>query len=357
MVSGVAATIAFGVWDTVESAWQTGDAANLTLRLMADGTVSTPSGTPAEIDGANAPGQYRLALTAAENTGTSMLLVGKSGTANCIVIPVAWDNLDATISSRSTYAGADTAGTTTLLTRLSAARATAIDTIAADVVGLDGATMYDPAGTGANTVTITVRTAGGVVYEGIRVSATNAAETASPLVQYTDSSGQVTYHLDAGSWRIIAATTAAQSGGHTDVTVDGAESVTVTVTAVALPTPTAEDTWALWNRENKLEGEIPFGAGEMTIRVVAVDAAGRNDAVGLASRALVGTEYQTDATGRWTFEIAQALDGSQLTIEKTWTGEDDLGHSEKWQALVDKEQAEDDGTLSWAALSPRLLRS
>lgn len=39
----------------------------------------------------------------------------------------ALDNLDAAVSTRSTYAGADTAGTTTLLGRLSAARATALD--------------------------------------------------------------------------------------------------------------------------------------------------------------------------------------------------------------------------------------
>lgn len=37
------------------------------------------------------------------------------------------DNLDAAISSRSTYAGADTAGTTTLLARLTALRAAALD--------------------------------------------------------------------------------------------------------------------------------------------------------------------------------------------------------------------------------------
>jgi hypothetical protein len=43
------------------------------------------------------------------------------------------DNLDAAISTRSTYAGADTAGTTTLLTRLSAGRATNLDNLDAAV--------------------------------------------------------------------------------------------------------------------------------------------------------------------------------------------------------------------------------
>jgi len=39
------------------------------------------------------------------------------------------DNLDATVSSRSTYAGADTAGTTTLLSRLDATRAGLLDNL------------------------------------------------------------------------------------------------------------------------------------------------------------------------------------------------------------------------------------
>jgi hypothetical protein len=43
------------------------------------------------------------------------------------------DNLDAAISTRSTYAGADTAGTTTLLARLTAQRATNLDNLDAAV--------------------------------------------------------------------------------------------------------------------------------------------------------------------------------------------------------------------------------
>jgi hypothetical protein len=43
------------------------------------------------------------------------------------------DNLDATISSRSTYAGADTGGTTTLLARLTSGRATNLDNLDAAV--------------------------------------------------------------------------------------------------------------------------------------------------------------------------------------------------------------------------------
>jgi hypothetical protein len=43
------------------------------------------------------------------------------------------DNIDATISSRSTYAGGDTSGTTTLLSRLTAGRATNLDNLDATI--------------------------------------------------------------------------------------------------------------------------------------------------------------------------------------------------------------------------------
>ena len=48
-------------------------------------------------------------------------------------------NLDATVSSRSTYAGADTAGTTTLLSRLSATRAGYLDNLSGGAVALASA--------------------------------------------------------------------------------------------------------------------------------------------------------------------------------------------------------------------------
>lgn len=47
--------------------------------------------------------------------------------------------LDAAVSSRSTYAGADTAGTTTLLGRVTSTRASALDNLDATVSGVAGA--------------------------------------------------------------------------------------------------------------------------------------------------------------------------------------------------------------------------
>jgi hypothetical protein len=57
------------------------------------------------------------------------------------------DDIDATISSRSTYAGGDTAGTTTLLGRLTAGRATNLDNLDATVSSRSTYAGADTAGT------------------------------------------------------------------------------------------------------------------------------------------------------------------------------------------------------------------
>jgi hypothetical protein len=106
--------------------------------------------------------------------------------------------------------------------------------------------LTDDAGGGANTVTVTVRTAGGVVFSGVKVSAGNQTETNTPLVQYTNALGQVVFYCDAGAWRYIAAASAAQSGGATNVTVDGAEAVTITVPKNATPEPTPDGYCTVW---------------------------------------------------------------------------------------------------------------
>lgn len=62
---------------------------------------------------------------------------------------IALDNLDATVSSRSTYAGADTAGVTTLLARLSAARALLLDNLDAAISSRSTYAGADTAGTTA----------------------------------------------------------------------------------------------------------------------------------------------------------------------------------------------------------------
>jgi len=135
---GVSITLEFMVWNFDSHVGQTGDAGNLTLRWVKDGTSSAPTNSPSEVDATNAPGLYKLVLTAAECQCKIGTLAGKSSTAYCAVIPeaitfeqqadiadavldeaasghtgVIATNLDAAVSTRSTLTQAQVLSDTT----------------------------------------------------------------------------------------------------------------------------------------------------------------------------------------------------------------------------------------------------
>ena len=85
---GQALTITYVAWDTSANAGKTGDGGNHTLRWVKDGTAAAPEGGPSEVDASNAPGLYKLTLTAAECTCHLGVLAGKSSTSGVVVIPV-----------------------------------------------------------------------------------------------------------------------------------------------------------------------------------------------------------------------------------------------------------------------------
>lgn len=85
---GVETTITYVAWDTSANAGKTGDAANHTLRWVKDGTAAAPTNTPSEVDATNAPGIYKLTLTASECQAIAGTLGGNSSTANVSIIPV-----------------------------------------------------------------------------------------------------------------------------------------------------------------------------------------------------------------------------------------------------------------------------
>lgn len=87
-VKNQALTVTFSVVDASTGMGKTGDAGNLTMRLVGDGAEITPAAAPAEVDAANAPGTYKIALAAAEMNYDFVRLTGKSSTANVVVIPV-----------------------------------------------------------------------------------------------------------------------------------------------------------------------------------------------------------------------------------------------------------------------------
>jgi len=85
---GQSVTLIYMAYNTSTGAYTTGDVANHTLRLIKDGTEAAPTNSPAEVDATNAPGAYSLVLTTAESTFNIVWLGGKSSASNVIIQPV-----------------------------------------------------------------------------------------------------------------------------------------------------------------------------------------------------------------------------------------------------------------------------
>lgn len=85
---GQSITVTYVAWDTVNNVGKTGDVANHTLRWVKDGTSAAPTNSPAEVDATNAPGLYKLVLTASECTCDFGVLAGKSSSTGISIVPV-----------------------------------------------------------------------------------------------------------------------------------------------------------------------------------------------------------------------------------------------------------------------------
>lgn len=101
--------------------------------------------TGAALNGAGAAGDpWTTPLPGAYGAGTAGYIVGT--------------NLDATVSSRSSYAGGDTSGTTTLLSRLTSTRAGYLDNLSAGAVALEATVQAILADTGTDGVVLSTAT-------------------------------------------------------------------------------------------------------------------------------------------------------------------------------------------------------
>lgn len=87
---GQSVTLQYVAWDTANNVGKTGDVANHTLRWVKDGTSSAPANSAAEIDATNAPGIYKIVLTATEAQCQSGTLCGKSSTSGVVVVPMTY---------------------------------------------------------------------------------------------------------------------------------------------------------------------------------------------------------------------------------------------------------------------------
>jgi hypothetical protein len=133
---GQTVTLQYVAWDTVNNIGKTGDVANHTLRWVKDGTPAVPTNGAAEVDATNAPGIYKVVMTGTEASCQVGTLCGKSSSTGIAILPITitfenlptalpgatnglpqigvapLTNLDATVSSRSTYAGGAVASVT-----------------------------------------------------------------------------------------------------------------------------------------------------------------------------------------------------------------------------------------------------
>ena len=87
-IYGQSLTIQYIAWDTANNTGKTGDAANHTLRWVRDGVAAAPTNSPSEVDATNAPGVYKLTLTATETSCWVGTLCGKSSTTGVVIMPI-----------------------------------------------------------------------------------------------------------------------------------------------------------------------------------------------------------------------------------------------------------------------------
>ena len=87
-IKNVSITMAYVAWDTANNVGKTGDVANHTIKVIKDGTSATSTNSPSEVDSTNAPGVYKLVLTATEMNGDCIVVAGKSSTSSISIIPV-----------------------------------------------------------------------------------------------------------------------------------------------------------------------------------------------------------------------------------------------------------------------------
>ena len=312
----------------------------------------------AELSGAAATAVGTLNDLSAQETRDAMKLAPTSGDPAAGSIDAHLDAaaLEATLTAMK-GAGWTDETLVAILTAAQAATAPTVGEIDTQLSGTHGAgTWGGAAGSGSRTVVVTVQTSGGTVYANVPVTMNNQAETGTSYTLLTNSLGQCTFYLTDGDWRAIAAGTNLQSGGATNYTVNGPESVTVTVTAVTVPATTSAANYLLYGYERKVEADAAFGASGVTVKVLSVDSAGQYDAAANACRRIMGTSYATDANGLWSFEIAKTLADRRLKLQFTWTDAGSVVQTEEWQATILASAVNGSDQIAWADLSPTKTR-
>jgi len=322
-----------------------------------------------------------LELSAAETSRAAVLLRVTADNADTQVVPFYFEDaytatragyLDAPISSR--LAASWASGITALKNWLAILCGKAADeSTLAEINATTAGATYDNttdsteairdsiaalgAGTGAAAITLIVKK-DGIVTQGVPVT---LQASGGVNVQVSDENGEVVFNRDDGSWAYVIADSAAYMGASgTVVVASGAVTEpaggVLNVTAISLPVPTSPDCYLLYAQERKADnGDAAFGAGEVTVKVLRIEFPARLDSAASSVRTVVGKEYQTDANGVWSFELAKSAfsSGALLVLERSWEDADGNPDSEIWQVTLDDAAATVDDQICIADLSIR----
>ena len=170
------------------------------------------------------------------------------------------------------------------------------------------------AGSGANTVVVTITDALAVPVLGLGVTIWNSDESAVIAGQVTDALGQVTFYLDDGTYVANTPDTPAWSGSSNALVVSGATTDTFAVTANAITPPLDPTLCRVYAYMREIEGGTVLGADEGTLNVVALRSRPSGATIiygdGVAARG-------TDANG---FVYVDIVRGATVQLRGTWTG-------------------------------------
>jgi hypothetical protein len=159
------------------------------------------------------------------------------------------------------------------------------------------------AGTGTHTYTITVKTAAGVVFEGVKVTVNNPTETGTEHVVYTNALGVATFYLDADDWRAIAAANGYQAGAAVNFTVAAAGNTNLIVVQNTVAAPAAAGYCAVRCVNERRTDTDPSG----TFVFVKGTSPATREASGVTVRLVDGEESKTLVAGVATINILQGV--------------------------------------------------
>ena len=121
-----------------------------------------------------------------------------------------------------------------------------------------------------------------------------------------------------------------------------------------LPTPASADNYAVYGVEYGLDGNVAAGEGDVTVRVVDCDPSCLYTASDGSVRHVIGTEFETDANGQWSFNIAKSAVATRKEIALSF--EYASGNPTKVIKLawMDETVANDNDQIAFAAWKPRI---